>query len=347
MAIDYSRPYTSHWRVFRVNPQTWADAEAVAGVDGVSVTRDVDGDAPEIDSGEMEVSAAAGWEFSPGYYRVVMTAEQSGESERVEVATLLCESEGGNVGHGTDVKSVTGRSVLHPAAVTQVLAGEHIPRGGDGAAHAARLLRACIAAPVETAGSFTMDEAYDFGFGTTHLEAAWEVLRAADWCMQVDGGGRVTIRPKPSEPSLVLDRANARLLMPGIEYELDYSDVPNRFTATEGGQTAQAANETGSPASHDARGYWHDESDDSPKRVNGETLQAYAERRLEELSTVEDARVYVREFASGIYPFGIVRGSMAAVKLDGDMRVVSQDIECSHGITVSERAVMEVKAWTR
>lgn len=347
MAIDYSRPYTGHWRVFRVNPATWADAEQVAGVDSVSITRDSGGDAPEIDSGELEVSASGGWEFVPGYYRIVMTAEQSGQVERVEIATLLCESEGGEIDHDMDVKSVTGRSVLHPAAVTHVQPGEHVPKGGDGAAHAARLLRACVAAPVDVEGGFTLDETYAFEYGTSHLEAAWQVLDAAGWCMQIDGGGRVEIRPKPTDPALTLDRANARLLMPGIEYELDYSDVPNRFTAIEDGEVAQAVNATGSPASHDARGYWHDETDDAPKRVNGETLQAYAARRLEELSTVPDTRKYTREFAPGVRPFDVVRGSMASVRLDGDLRVVSQDIECDHGITVAEEAAREVKAWTR
>jgi hypothetical protein len=121
--------------------------------------------------------------------------------------------------------------------------------------------------------------------------------------------------------------------------------VPNRFTALERGEMATAVNETGSPASRDARGYWHDETDDAPKRVNGETLAAYAARRLEELSIVPDERTYTREWWPGVLPGSVVRGSMEG--LSGDMRVESQEIECSHGLTVQEAASREVYAWRR
>ena len=341
MAIDWSRPYTSDWRVFRVNPSTWADADALPGALSAEITRDMGGDAPEVDSGTLKLEAAT---FEPGYLRIAMTAVQGGEAERVDVATLLCEGASSEVDHGS-VLEITGRSVLHPAAVTVVLAGEHVPRGGDGAQHAARLLRACVHAPVEVYGGFTLDEAYDFEFGTSHLEAAWQVLDAGGYIIQIDGAGRVAIRPKPTNPALTLDRAGTRLLMPGVKRELDYSDVPNRFTALERGEMATAVNETGSPASRDARGYWHDETDDAPKRVNGETLAAYAARRLEELSIVPDERTYTREWWPGVLPGSVVRGSMEG--LSGDMRVESQEIECSHGLTVQETASREVHAWAR
>lgn len=346
MAIDYSRPYASHWRVFKVDPDTWGDAELVGGVSSVSVTRDADGDAPEIDSGSFEVDS--GIAFERGYYRVVMTAEQSGEIERTDVVTLLCESEGGTVNRGIDVKDVTGRSVLHPAATTRLLAGEFAPRGGDGAQYAASLLESCIHAPVEVDGSFTLDDNYAFDFGAYALEAVWEILDAGGFCIRLDGAGRVGICPKPTEPSLMLDRANASLLDPAVSYELDCSEVPNRFTATEGGYTAQAVNDSReSETGYPSRGYWIDGFDDSPKRVNGETLDAYAARRLEEESVVKDIRTYSREWWPGVVPFDIVRGSMANVRLDGDMRVVSQDMTLGNGIWVAEKAAMEVRTWQR
>ncbi len=346
MAIDWARAYSAHWRVFRVNPATWTDGEIVDGVESVDVSRDTSGKAPELESGTITASLPVLTEFEPGYYRVAMTAEQSGSIERVDIATLLCESTGGTINHGLDTSGITGRSVLHPAAVTSVQPGEHVPAGGDGAQHAARLLRQCLAAPVEVDGSFTLDDAFDFALGDTCLEAAWEVLNAGGFVIQIDGGGRVAIRPKPAEPALTLDRANARLLMPGIQYALDWSKVPNRVTVTDGGETARAENLTGSPASYDQRGHWVDKTEDSPVRVNGETLAACAARLLEEASTITDSRTYTREWWPGVLPFSIVRGSMADVKLDGDMRVASQSVSCGMGVTVTEKACREVSAWT-
>ena len=58
-----------------------------------------------------------------------------------------------------------------------------------------------------------------------------------------------------------------------------------------------------------------------------------------------DARTYVREWYPGVMVGPIVRGSVASVGLDGDMRVERQSITCGAGITVEERAVKEVKAW--
>lgn len=340
--IDWSRPYTARWRVLRVDRSTWADSGQVDGVDSARVSRDRSGSAPELESGELSLSGGGG--FEPGYCRIAMTAVQGGQAERVDVATLLCELEEGERG-AVDAKSVTGRSVLHPAAATEVEPGEHAPAGSDGAQEAARLLRSCVAAPVSVEGGFELAEAYDFAFGTSCLEAAWQLLGVGGYRIRVDGAGRVTVGPMPAEPALELDRANARLLMPGVSYELDWSAVPNRFTAMDGQEVARAVNLDGGQAGYAARGYWVDASDDAPKRVGGETLQAFAERRLAELSVVEDVRGYSREWWPNVYPFDVVRGSMADARLDGDMRVVSQDIECAGGLTVKERAAREVRAW--
>lgn len=346
MAIDWGRVVHAHWRVFRVNPDTWADADIVQGVDTVDITRDASGAAPEMESGTIGATTAAAAAFEPGYYRIVLTAEQAGEVERVEIATLLCEETGGTQNRGLGASSVVGRSVLHPAATTSVDPGEHVPAGGDGAQHAARLLRRCIAAPVEVDGSFTLDAAYCFAFGDSSLAAAWEILNAGGFCIQVDGGGRVRIRPKPDEPALTIDRANAKLVIPGVQYALDWSKVPNRCTVEDGGETAQAVNMTGSEASYDRRGYWVDANVSSPVRVNGETLAACAARLLSEKSVIYDSRTYTREWWPGVHPFSIVRGSMTDERLDGDMRVVSQSIKCGRGVSVTEKAVKEVRAWT-
>lgn len=347
MPIDWARAYKSTWHLYRVDIPTWADGGELGGFVSAEVERDTGGKAPEIDSGSLTVEGAAGWEFEPGYYRLVMVAEQAGAHERVEVATLLCESGKGTVSHGREERDIEGFSVLHPAATTELTAGAHVPAGADGAQEAARLLRSAIAAPVTVEGSFTLDEAYDFDFDAKVLDAAWALLNTGNYRIRIDGAGRVAIGPKPTVPALELSRANARLLMPEVGYELDWSGVPNRFTAIDGEARAQVANMTGSPASYDERGYWVDESDDAPKRINGETLQAFCGRKLEELSIVPDVREYEREYVPGVLPYDLVRGSMADVRLDGDMRVTSQHLELGNGITVDEEASREVYAWRR
>lgn len=345
---DFALAYEAEWHLYRVNPDTWADGDEIGMLVSASVTYDSEGDAPELVSADLSIhgSPTEGWE--PGTYRLAMRAIQDGGAERVDVATLLCESDGGEVDRGRDAKSVTGRSVLHPAATTHVRAGEYAAAGQDGAQKAADMLSECMQAPISVEGSFKLADHYDFAPGTPVLEAVWQLLRAGGFCMQVDGRGEVHIMPLPDKPALVLDRAAARLLMPQVSHSLDFSEVPNRYTAKDYDFQAVAINDdASSPTSHSSRGYWVDSYDESPARLDDETLQEYAERMLEELSTVNDERTYTRRYVPGVLPFSVVRGSMPSVGLDGDMRVVSQSLECGHGITVTEKAAKEVHAWSR
>lgn len=346
--IDWSAGYSASWRVFRVDRGTWADAGIVSGVTSVSVERSGDDTAPTLERGSMSVDLEPGEDFPSGYYRIVMTAEQDGVRERLDVCTLLCEATEGEVNRGNDAMEILGRSVLYPASSTDLEPGSYAPAGIDGVQYVAGLLRRTINAPVVTEGSFTLDEHYVFDNGSKVLAAAWKVLDAGNYVMQVHGDGTVYIVPKPQEPDLVLDWAHARLLHPGIRHKTDFSEVPNRYTVVVDDIEVTVTNDDpGSPTSTVTRGWTHDVRDESPTRVNGETLDAYAMRKLEEASMVHDERSYSREWWPGVYPYSVVRGSIASVGLDGDLRVVSQTLTCGKGITVEEESRREVYAWTR
>ena len=343
--MDYTRPYSATWRLYRVDEDTWADSDEYEAPVSASVTRSGEGDAPEIDSGTLAFASDPAQAFEQGYYRLAMIAAQDGGHERVDIATLLLGSDGGSIERGVDSRSTTGRSVLHPAATTRLQDGENVPKGTDGAQKAASLLRSCLKAPVDVSGGFELADHYCFDFGASVLECAWRLLKSGGFCIQTDGRGRVHIGALPVEPVLDLSRANARLLHPKVSYKLDKSDVPNRFTAKMDGAVAVAVNDDpDSEVSYAVRGYWVDEVDDSPTLLARETLQSYAERRLSELSTVQDERSYTRAWAQAS-PFDIVRGSMPGVKLYGDMRIASQTYACGAGITVDEKAAREVNLW--
>ena len=338
--LDWRGSYSAEWRVFRVDGQTWADADEVGGIDSVSIDL--------TDSGEMVSGAlvATGAEFEPGYLRVVMTATQGGAVERVDVATLLVESTSRRLAQGAWSVTLDGCSVLHPAATCRLFSPPYAPAGSDGAALAGELLGQCIDAPVSVEGSFELGGDVVFDPGCSALDAAWLVLQAGRHTLQVHGDGTVHVVAMPVEVALDLDDANAALLMPDVERELDFSGVPNRYIAVDGAECATAANEdAASPTSRAARGYWIDVYDDAPTYIGGETLAQYAARRLVEMSTVRDERTYTREWWPGVHPGDIVRGSLASAGLDGDMRVDAQSFECGAGIVVTERAYAEVGTW--
>lgn len=336
--MNWSESYSASWRVFRVNRLTWADGEMLSSVDSVSLSKTADGKL--LESGSMELTG----EFQTDYYRIVMTAEQGSEIERVDVATLLFDVNGGTVNYGTTASKVSGYSVLYPASTMAVTTGEYAPAGVDGVIYARDLLQSAINAPVVTEGSFTLNDHIVHELGSSVIDAVWSVLDAGDYILQVDGHGTVHIRPKPTEPSLIIDSTNAGLLSNGIEFDSDVSEIPNRYIVIDSGSIVTAVNfDENSPVSTVTRGYNVDIIDKSPTPIDGETYSEYANRRLHQASVLKDTRSYTREYAPNVFPYSIIRGSIDG--LLGDYRVDSQSIECGNGITVNEKASMETSLW--
>lgn len=348
--MDWGRGYTSLWRVYRVNGRTWADGSVVNGITSVSVERDCGDTNQLMESGTFTADTEATADFEPGYYRIVLYPQQDGMTERVDVATLYCQSSHKENERGRASHEVKGDSVLYQASVRKMTAGSYFPKGAGCMAQAARLLRQCLAAPVSVDDERdpTLAQNVVFDAGVSALEAVRMVLDACNCVIQIHGDGTVHLRRKPSSVSLVLDRANARLLEPKIASDYDLTAVPNRFYARQDKLLEVATNnDPNSEVSYSQRGYWHDEYDGSPVRVNGETLYGFCCRRLEEISVVQDKRTYTRKWWPDVHPHSVVRGSMPSVSLDGDMRVLKQSIDCSHGISVTEEAAREVALWKR
>ena len=338
--MDWTGGYSASWSVAVVDQATWADSGQLEGVREVSVSRDGTDDVPLVETGTMKLDANS---FDWAWCRIYMTAFQGG-AEKVPMATLLFERQSATHDKGTTEISCRGRSVLQPAADRRMARGSFVAEGADGAAYAASLLRQCTPAPVEVAGSFTLVDDVVFDVGASYLDAVWQLLNAANWCIQVDGNGVVTVLPMPTEPALELSGANAGLLIPGVGDDSSLVDVPNRYYAVMDGEVAVATNEDpSSAASLQARGRWVDLVDESPVLVDGESLEHYAVRKLAEAETVTRKFSYEREFWPGVVPFSIVRASLPANGLEGDLRVMTQSLCCGRGVKVSETSGLEVR----
>ena len=85
-----------------------------------------------------------------------------------------------------------------------------------------------------------------------------------------------------------------------------------------------------------------EEYDSNPVKINGESLQLYAERKLDEMSTVMREFSYTREFWPNIVPFSLVEATLSENGISGSLRVMSQTLNCGKGITVNEKVGQEV-----
>lgn len=336
--MDWTQSYSATWRVFRVNRKTWADGEMLKGVDSVSISRTADGDM--IESGSISITG----NFESDYYRIVMTAEQGGEIARVDVATLFFESSGGEDDYGRTVYDVDGYSVLYPASTTAVTIGGYAPAGSDGARYAGDLLSGVINAPVSVEGSFRLNDHIVHELGSSIIEAVWDVLESGNFVIQIDGRGVVHIRPKPTDPALVLNNASRRLLQNNVNFSADAGEIPNRYIVIDDGNITTAVNDDpNSKVSTVARGFFVDAVDTSPTPVNNETYKEYAVGKLKSLSVLKDTKSYKREYSPNVYPYSIIRASTGG--MIGDLRVESQSITCDKGITLSEKASREIQLW--
>lgn len=343
--IDYAKGYSSSFRLVGVDPVSWDSKEEYAKVVRASVERDCTDEYPLLESADVSVTLD-GPEFDEGWYRLEMLASQSGQSERVPVCTMLFQNSECQIDRGSTVASALGESVLRPAADRLILTGTYALKGSDGAEVAASLLRECTPAPVVVDGGFELGEHVVFGAGVSYAEAAWTVLKAAGFCIRIMGDGTIHIGEKPVHASLSLDFEGRALLLPGGTRSYDLTQVPNRYFAVSGDDVGVAVNDLPlSRTSVSKRGRYVDVIDSEPVKLGGETMTAYAERKLRELSTVTREFSYRREFAPDLVPFDIVSGSVPELGMEGSFRILKQSLECGKGITVSETAGQEIEEY--
>lgn len=342
MAVDYAQSYNATWSLRLIDKSSWTPIGTVANVASFSVDRDGTDNVPLLETGSVEIDVPLGFEFESGWYQIAMKLDQGfAGQEIVPVATLWFEAVRGMVTADRDTVRADGRSVLYPASTTVLERGEYVPKGVDGASYCAGLLRGCIPAPVNVEGKFTIEDYYVFKDKTNVLEAVWTLLDAGDFCIQIDGDGTVNVRKRPTAVSLELGKAHASMLGSSYEYTKDFSAIPNVYIAIDGEQTAKAVNDDPmSKTSTVSRGFDVTVVDTSPMRVNGETLQSYADRKLYEARTmVETVRVYSREYWPGVVPFSKVRW-YEPDGLSQDQTVRSQTLTLGYGIVVKETAVV-------
>ena len=338
MAIDWKAPYSASWHVRRVDPLTWDASEELEGIIDVTVSRDASSALLESATVTMDMGVA---ESVPrGWWRVIAEAVQGGTSETVDIATFAMVDSSGTWERGLRTVQATGLSVLYPASVRHLGKGSYAPQGADGAAWVVDMLSKCIAAPVRAEGSFVLSRHVVFDAESTYLDAVKLLLEAAGWRLRVDGRGEVVVCPPATVASLEVSPSN---IMDGIGYDDGTADIPNAYTAIEDGRAVQAVNaDPNSQTSTVSRGIIIDVIDASPVRIDNESLEAYAQRKLDEARTgTLRSYTYTRDFSEDTVPGDLVHANVPQADLDDDLRVRSQTIKCGAGMVVEETADLE------
>lgn len=348
--INYTLPYSVTWHVYKVNDTTWDEDYELRGICSVSVDRDCTDSVPLLEASTMTFDSVRSFAFDEGYYRIVADIAQEPKMERVPIATLLYQSSDETIDYGMKQTNVKGVSVLYPASVVYMANGSFVPSGSNGAEWVVQQLRRVLRAPVSmgTSGGFSLKRHVVYDESDTVLSAVWSVLDAGRWTLQINGRGEVLVMKKPKESDSKV-MITARDLHPSLKKTVSKKGIPNRYVVKSGMQEAIAVNDDPlSETSIPNVGYIVEAKlDKNPYLLEGETIQAYARRRLEEESTVSIMYDYDREYRPDLYPMSLVDIAVTDYDILTNLRIAKQKLTLGQGIYVSETSSQERKYWSR
>lgn len=154
MAFNWSNSYSSVWKFYSVNKDTWSDGvDLTPYVSSISLSKDGTDNVPLLETGSASLDLPYKQPFKEGYYRIIGIFTQGSISIRVPIATFLMEQTKNETKSSySGTVSVNGRSVLAPAADRVCLAGTYAPKGANGAEWVKNRLDECLDADVEIIG---------------------------------------------------------------------------------------------------------------------------------------------------------------------------------------------------
>lgn len=292
--MDWSRTLQIMWRYCLVDPDTWADTEVMDSVSSCTVSWDASTET--LVSGSLDVDET----FPEGecYVRVWCDATQSRRTERVPVATLLCQASSDSSEGTKRTFAVEAHSPLLELADDQPPVGWSVSGRVD---DAIRLICTHMRAPlIEYESDVTLTNAVVAGDDDTWLTMLWAVLDSAELTMLVDGMGRLRVEPKsPSwalSPVMTLSDMDERgVLWADMSRETSLFSIPNKLEVIWSGGSEHYSSiavndDPSSQTSVPMRGRVVSTRETNPEGLMANPTQGavddYAQRRLRELSVV-------------------------------------------------------------
>jgi len=337
--MEWSKGFTAAYYLTEVDPQSWRSAGRIEVISGqVSRTRDALMQSADLTCRNYSQTVER-------WIRVYMdTRQANGAAGHVALFTGLATSPKTDYDGNLRTNGLTCYSVLKPAADILLPRGWYALAGQNGG-ELVRSLLAVGPAPVEVdEAPPALTDTIIAEDGETNLSMAQKILTAMGWRLRIGGEGNVLICPMASEPVVGFGAVGADSIEPQLSVTEDYFSCPNVFRAVIGDQSAVAADD--SPNSmlstiNRGREVWEEEL--SPVLAGGESLQAYARRRLAERQIVASVAQYNRRFYPDVYPGDLILLGYPKQRLSGVYLVTDQTITLGYGAQTSE-TVAQIRA---
>lgn len=349
---DWTLSMQQYFEYHIVDPYTWEDKKLLETVLTSSITRDDEVDT--LGSATFDITESIG----ECYVRVYLITIQNGIRERHPLGTYLVQTPSSSFDGMVTKISVDAYSPLIELKEKQPPLGYYIEKNTNIMNAAFMLTRDNLRAPVVKTSS---DETLYFDFVAdtedTYFTLLSDLIANAKFNFGLDELGRILFLPKQDMASLrpiwTYDDGNSSILCQDVTVEHDLYGVPNVVEviySTDSYQYyAKVENaDENSPVSIPNRGRTIPYRIINPE-FPGEPTQAmiddYAVQALKDLSTLE----YSVTYSHGYCPVRIgdcvllnyERAGLRNIKA----KVVRQNIKCSAGCTVSEKAVFTATLW--
>jgi len=352
MSIDWTASMQQTFEYYVVDPATWKDKEKLDTV--ISCTITYDSEAESLGSASFEVTDTLG----ECYIRPYLVAIQNGETYRFPLGCYLVQTPSSTYDGKVRKVTMDAYTPLIELKEKQPPLGYSVLKGETIMDLAYELTRENVRAPVVEPKS---DEVigYDFVANTddTWLSFLTDFMSSAKYEYALDEVGRVLFSPKKEtrtlQPVWTFTDDNSSILEADISMDHDLYGIPNVveviYTSTYNHFYAKVTNDDpNSPTSTVNRGREITQRSSDPSfsgEPTQEQIELYAEKLLEEASTVEYSITYTHGYCpvriGDCVRINYTRAGLTDIKA----KVISQDVKCSTGCTVSEKAVYTTKLW--
>lgn len=349
---DWSKSMKQTFEYYKVDPITWHDDKLLSNIIDSRIERD--SGAETLGSATLTTSELIG----ECYIRIYLITIQNGIKEKFPLGTFLVQTPSYSFDGKMKNVSVDAYTPLIELKEKQPPIGFFTPRERNVLDESYKLMTDNLRAPVVKTSS-TEVVPYDFvsDVNDTWMTYIKDLLSLSNYYMDLDPMGNILFEPKrlkgALKPIWIYNDDNSSILYPSISLEKDLYGIPNVieviYSTDEYYFYKRIENrEESSPVSIQNRGreIIHRVTNPEIEGVpNKNKIERYAERLLEELSSLE----YTVTYTHGYCPTKVGDCVLLNYKHAGinnvKATIISQSISCVPGTPVEEKAVFVDNLW--
>ena len=349
---DWTKSMQQTYEYYIVDPATWKDDKQIKHVTSSGIKRD--SSTETLGSASLEVGEMLG----ECYVRFYLITIQNGVREKHPLGTFLVQTPSEGFNGKTKTFSVDAYTPLLELKENPPPLGYFVLKGENVMDTAYRLTREHARAPV-VAPKCSTNLYYDF---VAKPEDTWlsfnaDLMANAKYSYSLDEMGRILFAPKQDTASLqhvwTYDDSNSSILYPETTLDRDIYGIPNVveviYSSGSDYYYARVVNDDpNSPISTVNRGREITHRVTNPDLIGDPTenqIDEYARQTLRDLSSLEYTITYTHGYCpvriGDCVRFNYTRAGLVDIKA----RVISQDIKCVSGCSVTEKAVFTTKLW--